>query len=91
VGVDVQALRDGAPQLSRHFCLLKAGATGFMGDVLARRWVVLKIGRNYDPGSREVSRCMHFEIGFDLEFILTLKIAETTIVGLEKTHDRPEA
>jgi hypothetical protein len=34
---------------------------------------------------------MHFEIGLDLELILALKIAETTIVGLEKTHDRPEA
>jgi hypothetical protein len=34
---------------------------------------------------------MRFAIGFDLELILTLKIAKTTIVGLEKTHGRPEA
>jgi hypothetical protein len=34
---------------------------------------------------------MHFAIGFDLELISTLKIAERTIVGLEKTHDTREA
>jgi hypothetical protein len=61
--------------------------------LLDRFWafvgLVVEVQPKLGAGSREVPRWTRLAPAFDSAGISALKVAETTIADLEKTHDRP--
>jgi len=71
--------------------VLLVEATIFLDRFRAAAGVVVDIQPKLDARPLEVPRWTRFALRFDSAGILALKVAETTIADLEKTHARREA